>query len=130
VPSSIDKVFVTSCDVPLLRPSFVARLLELCSGDVDIVVPKDDQFHHPLSAVYRTRVLGEVRSLLGTDRPRLTFLFSRLRTLEVDAESLRDVDPQLDSLRNLNAPQDYFECLAQAGLAVDERVQALLKSED
>jgi molybdopterin-guanine dinucleotide biosynthesis protein A len=108
--------YATSCDVPLLVPAFVRRLIELAEGGRwQIVVPEAEGFKHPLSAVYSTSVLPEIESLLAADRLRPVFLFERVRTRVVDSELLRQVDPDLATLRNLNHPEDYLRALRDGG---------------
>ena len=116
IPKSIDAVYATSCDVPLLVPRFVEQMFELLD-DFDISVPRDGQFHHPLAAVYRPKVLSTIQRLLDTDRLRPRFLFEEVRTVEVDVEDLRRADPDLTTLMNLNHPDDYEAALAAAGFA-------------
>src|SRR5690606_31537344 len=101
-----DAIYASACDVPLLVPAFVERMFDLL-GDRDIVVPYDGQYHHPLAAVYRPKVLGSIEALLQADRLRPRFLFDEVATLEVPVESLRAVDPELATLENLNHPDDY-----------------------
>ena len=69
LPESIDAAYITSCDVPLLVPAFVERMIDLM-GDHDIAVMEIDGFPHPLSAIYRRDLLPQVESLLATDRLR------------------------------------------------------------
>ena len=109
-----DAVFATSCDVPLLVPEFVERMFELL-GEHDIAVPRDGEFHHPLAAVYRVTVLGHIQNLLNADRLRPRFLFDEVRTREVAVDELRDIDPGLISLTNLNHQEDYLAALSAAG---------------
>jgi molybdopterin-guanine dinucleotide biosynthesis protein A len=52
LPASVEAAYATSCDVPVLVPDFVERMFDLL-GSHAIAVPRDEQFHHPLSAVYR-----------------------------------------------------------------------------
>src|SRR5438045_1179144 len=59
LPPDIDAAYVTSCDVPLLEPGFVRQMLSFAEGS-DIAVVEIDGFAHPLSAVYRRRVLRYV----------------------------------------------------------------------
>jgi molybdenum cofactor guanylyltransferase len=115
LPESVDAAYVTSCDVPLLAPRFVDRMVELL-GDHDIAVVEIDGFPHPLSAVYRRDVLPRVESLLAKDRLRPVFLFDATRTRRVRPEELVAVDPQLQTLRNLNTREDYLAALSDAGL--------------
>jgi molybdenum cofactor guanylyltransferase len=112
-----DVAYATSCDVPLLRPAFVRRVCESVA-DHDAAVPRTDGFLHPLAAAYRVAVvLPHVEALLAADKLRPAFLFDLVKTRVLDEADLRDVDPQLDSLRNLNAPDDYRAALRDAGLA-------------
>jgi len=114
LPSSIDMAYVTSCDVPLLEPAFVTRMIEVM-GDHDIAVMEIDGFPHPLSAIYRRDVLPKVEALLEQDRLRPVFLFDAVRTRKVRPEEMISADPELRTLRNLNTPEDYAQALADAG---------------
>jgi molybdopterin-guanine dinucleotide biosynthesis protein A len=115
LPASIDAAYITSCDVPLLVPAFVERMIELM-GDHDIAVMEVDGFPHPLSAIYRRHTLAHVESLLARDKLRPVFLFDAVRTRRVKPEEMIVVDPQLKTLRNLNTPEDYRAALADAGV--------------
>ena len=116
LPASIDAAYITSCDVPLLVPAFVERMIALM-GDHDIAVMEIDGFPHPLSAIYRRALLPHVESLLAADRLRPVFLFDAVRTRRVKPEEMAMVDPELRTLRNLNTQEDYRAALADAGLA-------------
>lgn len=115
LPASIDAAYITSCDVPLLVPAFVERMMALM-GDHDIAVMEIDGFPHPLSAIYRRSTLPHVESLLAVDRLRPVFLFDAVRTRRVTPEEMTVVDPDLKTLRNLNTPEDYRAALADAGI--------------
>jgi molybdenum cofactor guanylyltransferase len=109
-----DAAYATACDVPLLVPAFVERMFELL-GDYDVAVPFDGQYHHPLAAVYRPRVLEHVERLLESQRLRPRFLFDEVRTRDVPVDELCAVDPELSTLENLNFEEDYFAALSAAG---------------
>ena len=76
-----------------------------------ICVPRVAEYHHPLAAVYRVEVVDIVRKLLEENRLRPVFLFDAAPTRVVSAEELLDVDPTFETLRNLNAPEDYENAL-------------------
>ncbi len=116
LPDSVDSAYATSCDVPLLVPGFVARMIELL-GDHDIAVMEIDGFTHPLSAVYRRGTLPNVESLLAQDRLRPAFLFDAVRTRRVQPAEMMAVDPELRTLRNLNTREDYLAAVTDAGLS-------------
>jgi len=110
LPESVEAAYVTSCDVPLLVPAFVERMIELL-GDHDIAVIEVDGFAHPLSAVYRRTTLPHVEALLANDRLRPVFLFDAVRTRRVQPEEMTVADPELRTLRNLNTHEDYLAAL-------------------
>ena len=116
LPEAVDAAYVTSCDVPLLVPAFVQRMLDLL-GEHDIAVMEIDGFTHPLSAVYRRTTLPHIESLLAQDRLRPVFLFDAVRTRRVKVEEMVVADPQLNTLRNLNTREDYLAALTDAGFA-------------
>jgi len=111
----VDAAFVTSCDAPLLRPEFARRLIELL-GDHDVAAPTDGQYDHVLAAVYRTKLADHARQLLAEERRRPLFLLDETDSLRVHVDQLRSVDPNLDSLRNMNTPEDYNDILQLVGL--------------
>ena len=117
--------YVTSCDVPLLSAEFVQQMIDLLA-DFRIVVPRDSHFHHPLAAVYRVGVQGEIEKLLSNGQRRPKLLFGEVSTLEVTTDQLRAVDATLQSLANLNRPQDYLDALKRASLPIDPRVREQL----
>jgi molybdopterin-guanine dinucleotide biosynthesis protein A len=107
-----DAAYMSSCDVPFLRPEFVRRLIELM-GDNAICVPRVGDHHHPLAAVYRLEVAVAVARLLAEDRLRPFFLFEAVPTRVVEAVELADVDPTFQTLRNLNTPEEYEAALRE-----------------
>jgi molybdopterin-guanine dinucleotide biosynthesis protein A len=114
-----DAAYLSSCDAPFLRPAFVRRVVGLLlpaprrEAGSQIAVPHVGGFYHPLAAAYRVAVLPAVRELLAADRLRPVFLFDAVPTRVVEPHELTDVDPHLDSLRNLNTPEDYAAALRE-----------------
>jgi molybdopterin-guanine dinucleotide biosynthesis protein A len=123
-----EAAYATSCDVPLLVPEFVQMMLRRLD-DHQVAVPVDGEFHHPLAAVYRTDVLPEIQSLLAADQLRPRFLFERVRTCRVPVEELRAVDPDLQTLANLNTPADYFAAARRAGWEVPAELREALDTQ-
>ena len=124
-----DAAFVTSCDVPFLAPAWIRKMVQLLEG-YDIVVPRDDHYHHPLAAVYRVSVIKHIEYLFARDQLRPRFLFSKVNTREVSTDIMREVDPSLATLKNLNRPEEYFNALKLAGLDIDPDIEKLLASPD
>ncbi len=118
--------YATSCDVPLLQPAFVQAIIDRL-GDADIAVAVEEEFAHPLAAVYRTSVLPHIQELLAADRLRPAFLFDRVNTHRISIDELRPFDPQLTTLSNLNRPEDYLAALREAGFTLDPSIAAALE---
>ena len=119
LPPTIDRAYVTSCDVPLLVPGFVTQMLALSEG-FDVAVMDIDGFPHPLSAIYRRATLPIVEELLAQDKLRPVFLYERVRTRKVQPDEIT-ADPALQTLRNLNTREDYEQALVAAGLTTGEQ---------
>jgi molybdopterin-guanine dinucleotide biosynthesis protein A len=115
LPEEAELAYVTSCDVPLLVPAFARRMIDLL-GDDDIAVMETGGFPHPLSAVYRRTTLPHVEALLAHDRLRPVFLFDAVRTRRVQPSEMTGVDPELQSLSNLNSREEYLAALSRAHL--------------
>ncbi len=119
LPADVEAAFVTTCDAPLIKPAFIERLFELL-GDCSAAVPVTEGFVHPLSAVYRTSIRDLVEELLPRPRARPSLLVDCVSSRRVEPVELVDVDPQLDSLKNLNHPEEYLAALALAGFRAPE----------
>jgi molybdopterin-guanine dinucleotide biosynthesis protein A len=113
VEDRADAAFVCSTDLPFLHPAYVRRVLRGLAGGVDVVLPVARGFRQPLAAAYRTGLAGLVADLLrqGNDRPGMIFKHCAVTRLD-DADLLADVavakyDPELESVVNVNTPEDY-----------------------
>src|SRR5207244_4107594 len=74
-----DAAYVSSCDVPFLRPAFVRRLIDLMGGAV-VCVPRLGGYHHPLAAVYKLAATDAIAGLLAEGRLRTAGLFDAVPT--------------------------------------------------
>jgi molybdopterin-guanine dinucleotide biosynthesis protein A len=121
----VDAAFITSTDLPFLHPAFIGRVLRALTTPIgeapddavlegaDVVLPVARGYRQPLAAAYRTRLAGLAERLVVDDRLKPAFLFQEctVTTLD-DAALLTDpllakLDPDLDSVRNVNTPEDY-----------------------
>ncbi|MFI5456018.1 MAG: molybdenum cofactor guanylyltransferase [Isosphaerales bacterium] len=115
LPDTVDLVYATATDVPFLEPRWITKLIELIDG-YDLAIPFVGGYHHPLAALYRRSVvLPAIEGLLRADRLRPLFLVEAVKTRVVHEAELRIADPELQTLRNLNFPEDYQRALLDAG---------------
>lgn len=112
----VDEVYLSSCDVPFLRAAFVKRVVSFIGGSQSsgrplIAAPRLGNLYHPLAAVYSTSILPDIHRLLAADKLRPVFLFNVVPTRIIEASELADVDPEFESLRNVNTPEEYEAAL-------------------
>jgi molybdopterin-guanine dinucleotide biosynthesis protein A len=98
--------FAASTDMPFLHPRFVATVC-VAARDVDVAVPRLGGYRQPLAAAYRTALAPLVGELVAAGRMKPAFLFERCETRWLD-----DL-PHPESVRNLNAREDYDAALAE-----------------
>lgn len=111
-----ERVFVAACDMPLLRPALVRRLLELSVG-FDACVPVISGFPVPTCAVYAKATAERARQRVAERRLSPRALLESVHTRWVEEEVLRSVDPDLASFLDCDTPEAYRAALAAAGLA-------------
>ena len=106
--------FVTSCDAPLLQTNFVQAMIQALDSHL-LAIPREEDFLHPLAAVYRTELTTTIRTLLEAGQRRPASLVEQVSAIEVDVSQLKQHDPELDSLRNINTPAAYQALLDECG---------------
>lgn len=113
--------FVCSTDLPFLHPAFVRRVLRALSADsaAEVALPFARGYRQPLAAAYRAALAEPIAALLvdGKRRPGMLFELCRVTELD-DACLLADpavarLDPDLDSVHNINEPADYTAARAR-----------------
>jgi molybdopterin-guanine dinucleotide biosynthesis protein A len=101
-------------DMPLLQPAALA-LLRDHAPQAPAVVPRVNGLPEPLFARYGRQCLPAVTAALQASRLQTSVFAGAIPgVVWLEAATLREVDPQLSSLENVNTPDDL------------ERVQRLL----
>jgi molybdopterin-guanine dinucleotide biosynthesis protein A len=113
VADRADAAFVCSTDLPFLHPAYVRRVLREVTEGIDVVLPVARGFRQPLAAAYRTSLIGLINDLLaeGILKPGMIFKHCAVTALD-DERLLADPvlirhDPTLESVVNVNTPEDY-----------------------
>lgn len=120
--------FVCSTDMPFLHPAFAARVMRgfgtpgpVGADEVDVVLPVARGYRQPLAAGYRTALAGLLTELLQQGALRPGMLFAHCRVQQLDDAALLDdadlvrLDPGLDSVTNINTPDDYAAARQRPG---------------
>jgi molybdopterin-guanine dinucleotide biosynthesis protein A len=105
-----DVAIVVGCDTPFVSLPLVGHLFGLISG-FDAVVPTWQGHLQPLNAVYRKTVLPTLQRQFERGDLTLVDLFDEIRTLHVDEDEVRRLDPDGASFFNMNTPDDYANAL-------------------
>ena len=127
-----ETAFVCSTDLPFLHSDFVRVVLQAFTDDVDVVLPRVHGYRQPLAAGYRTNLAPLVEKLLAEGRLRPAHLFEECRVVTLGEERLladkrlARVDPELESVVNINAPEDYDAALAHPLPAVSVELYGVL----
>jgi molybdopterin-guanine dinucleotide biosynthesis protein A len=116
-----DTAFVSSTDMPFLHPAFIRRVLSVLEQDesTDVALPVARGYKQPLAAGYRVSLAETAERLVKEDRLRPAFLFEECQVETLDDAALkRDpvlaaLDPDLDSVLNVNTPADYAAARAR-----------------
>jgi len=123
-----DVAFVCSTDLPFLHPAFVRAVLAGLTEEADVALPVALGHRQPLAAGYRTSLSASAEALVAADRLRPAFLLEQCRVVRLDEAALRSdpavarLDPDLDSLVNVNDPIEYAGARARPAPRVSVRV--------
>ena len=112
--SDCEYAFVSSCDVPLLTGDLVEFLFARI-GDADAIVPTKGPRQYGMTAIYRTQLHAAVDQRIQQHKLRVCNPAEGFQVTNIDAEELRVVDPELDTLTNVNSAEDYFRLLKRFG---------------
>ena len=134
VAGSAPVAVVCAVDLPLLHPAFLRRVArELrADADLDVALPVAHGHAQPLAAAYRTALAPRVAALVREGRLRPGMLFERSRVTRLDEAALladpvlAAVDPHLESLHNVNTPEEYRHARTRPAPAVRVRCYGAL----
>ena len=103
--ASDDHVFVSACDMPFLKRSFVEYMIR-CADRYDIVVPEPPDGLQPLHAVYSKRCLSPIKKLMDTGNLKITGFYKGLRTMVIPGKDISRFDPEGKMFINVNTRED------------------------
>jgi molybdopterin-guanine dinucleotide biosynthesis protein A len=118
-----EAAFICSTDMPFLHPAFIRRVLRVIEIEddarADVALPVGRGYPQPLAAAYRVSLAATAERLVKEDRLRPAFLFSECAVARLDDAALQAdpligaLDPDLDSLVNINTAEDYLQARAR-----------------
>jgi molybdenum cofactor guanylyltransferase len=112
--------FAAATDMPFLHEAFVRRVLAVLAAErADVALPVARGYPQPLAAGYRVELAAAADQLVASGRLRPADLFAACTVVRLDEQrlladpALRAADPDLDSLVNVNHPDEYQAALAR-----------------
>ena len=119
--------FVSSCDVPLLTGKLVGFLFAQMN-DRDAIVPTKGDRRYGMTAIYRTSLHTAIAKRIQQNLLRVCDLADGFDVVNLDADALRIVDPELDTLTNINSAADYVRLLERFGQQCPEELLRKLEA--
>lgn len=114
-----DWALIVACDLPLVSPDLCAHLITLtaerdATGDPawDAVVPYVGGYPEPLHALYHRRCLTAILAHIQRGDYRAHGFLDDTRTRRVEEAELGRFDPDLNSFRNVNTPEEWQAAMA------------------
>ena len=111
----VEYAFVTSCDVPLIKPELIQFLISQMQ-DHTAIVPRDGNRIYGMTAIYKTSLWKELGERVKNRKLRVSDLATAFDARIIEVDELKRVDANLDSMTNINTPADYAELLERFGL--------------
>lgn len=107
-------VLVVACDMPLLSQSLLEAMADI-PRDYDVLIPATDAArsdqqgevtYETLHAIYHRRCLPGIERRIAAGQLKVADALQSLNVRVLPESWLRELDPELDSLMNVNRPAD------------------------
>lgn len=99
--------YVVGCDMPAVVPSLITALHDLVRRR-DCAFRQDESgIPQPLGAYYSKRMLPMIEKYANNEEFRLTALSKNTDSIALPFESVKKLDPDLASFRNINTQVDF-----------------------
>lgn len=108
-------IFATACDTPFLQEAVVRAILDRIEANAGVVIPETQAGMEPLCAVYSKTCLPVIERHLKEEKLKIQRLFKFFRVKKVPETVLRQTDPELISLFNINSPEDLRRAQSWSG---------------
>jgi molybdenum cofactor guanylyltransferase len=133
-----ETAFIASTDMPFLHPAFIRRMLRVLEQDhaTDVALPFARGYKQPLAAAYRVSLAETAERLVKEDKLRPAFLFEQCQVETLDDKTLKQdpvlaaLDPELDSVVNVNTPADYEQARARPAPEITVQLFGILAKGD
>lgn len=101
-----EAAFVCGCDMPELSPALIGHVAKFLGDHAALVIEHEGHWQ-PLHSLYRVDLLPALQAALAAGERSPQRWLRSVDPFVVAAETLREFDPELRSLRNMNTPEEY-----------------------
>ena len=105
--SKTGRIFVVACDMPYLNSELMRRMISKAQ-ESDVVIPESDGGLEPLHAVYSKNCLPAMEAALKDGKIKIVDCLDWSKVTVLSREEIAAVDPEFQSFRNINTPEEYF----------------------
>jgi len=105
--ASNELTLAVGCDMPFLNPQLLRAFAAWAEGfDVALLRCGEEEIE-PLHGAYRRTCIPAMEDAIRAGRRRILSFFPHVRVRYVTPDEVASVDPDLDSFRNVNTPEDW-----------------------
>jgi molybdopterin-guanine dinucleotide biosynthesis protein A len=104
--ASYGLTLAVGCDMPFLNPDLLRAFADWAEG-FDVALLRCGEQVEPLHAAYRRTCLPAIEAAIRAGKRRIISFFPHVRVRYVTLGEVAAVDPHLDSLRNVNTPEEW-----------------------
>lgn len=109
--SKEEHCFVAACDMPFIKEKFIKYIISFKNSDFDVVVPVISARYNPLFALYSKKCLSIIKDNIAKGDYKIINIFSKVRLKEIGEDEIKKIDPEFNSLININTPEEYKKVL-------------------
>jgi molybdopterin-guanine dinucleotide biosynthesis protein A len=104
--ASHELTLAVGCDMPFLKPQLLRAFAAWAEG-YDVVLLRHRGYVEPLHGAYRRTCLPPIEAAIRAGQRRIVSFFPQVRVRTITPEDIAPIDPQLESFRNLNTPEEW-----------------------
>ena len=101
-----DQLMLAACDMPLINEEVVAFIISKAHLPGDAIVPICNGLEQGMLAIYRRSAINRFKDRIGRVDIQFNEFREKLDKSHISEVELRNVDPSLDSFKNVNVRED------------------------
>lgn len=111
IATGAEGVFVLACDMPSVKREIIEIILKHDRDDIEAVVCEFAGKVHPLLGLYKRVILPVAEELLRQGPVSMIDFLKALNAAIIEEEQIQEIDPEGQSFRNINTPEDLEDFL-------------------